>query len=895
MKRVYAGCLRLLPAWLRDRSGGEMLVLAEARARDARATRGRSAAALVWARELAGLLWAAFAARRRDPWAMGTTHQGRKAGMTSPGIMVENVIREIRFAVRTLSRNGAFALAALTTLALGIGANTAIFTVVHAVLLRPLPFGAPERLVVVWMDNRREAIERDVTSYPMFTRWRENTRSFASMACFSRRTFNLTESDGDPEQLRTALVSGDFFETMGVPVMAGRLLGPDDTEPGRPEVAVLSHGLWQRRFGGDRAVIGTDIRLADTPVTIVGVMPPGFAWPEGVDVWLPLTPVGGLERQMQSSGSLWLSVIGRLAPGVPLAQAQDEMTVIAQRLEEEDEAFRGFGVRLESLHETVVGGIRPALLVLVGAVAFVLLIACANVANLLLARGASRQREVSIRLAVGAGRSRLARQLLTESMVLAFAGGVAGVLLARAGVAMLEAASPPGIPRIEDLGMGTAVIAYASAASLLTGLLFGLAPMLQAMRAPISSVMRDVERGHGVQLGRARPVLVVSEIALALILLVGAGLMIRSAIALQSVDTGFDPEGVLTARIALPQVRYAESDQVVDFTARFIESVAALPGVTSAAGVSTLFLDRLPNMAGIVMQGEPPRQPGDPVVAVAYDAATDGYFETMRMRFVAGRAFESTDVLESASVAIVNEAFVRQFAPAGDAVGRRFTFGDGSETDPDWIEIVGVIADSKRSGAAQPVRPEAYFPHRQLRARTMTLLVRATGDPLALAAPIRATLRQIDAQLPLADLATVEQQMERSRSARRFVTRVLLLFAAVASALAAVGIYGVMAYLVSQRTREMGIRMAIGAHPGDVVRLVLRDAILQIVPGLGIGAVGALALTRLMRSQLFGVSATDPTTFAAVTLLLGLVALLASWLPAKRAASVDPAVALRIG
>ncbi|MCI0433912.1 MAG: ABC transporter permease [Gemmatimonadetes bacterium] len=894
MRALYRLLSALLPAWFRSRVGGEMLEQADARAREARERSGRIGGLAVWIHEIFGLLCTAVASRRPDPWAARASRDWRRS-VPSGSILVGlgNVVREVRYASRALLRNGAFAIAALVTLALGIGANTAIFTVVHTVLLRPLPFGEPDRLVVIWMDNRRESIDRDVTSFPMFSLWREGSRGFEHMAAIARRNLNLTSGEGEPEELRAALVTGDYFEVLDVPVWAGRALTGDDTRPGNHEVVVLSYGLWQRRFGGDREMVGERVMLNGSPHMVVGITPAGFRHPGEADLWLPLAPVGPLERQMQSRGNLWLSVIGRLTPGTPLPQAQAEMTSIAQRLEQDDPAFGGYGVRLESLHESVVGDVRPALLILLGAVAFVLLIACANVANLLLARGAARRREVSVRLAIGAGRAQLARQLLIESMVLALAGGVAGFALAWASVVMLSAANPPAIPRIEDLRIGGMVMAFAAAVSLITGVLFGLAPALQAIRSPLASALRESERGHGAQIGRVRPVLVIAEIALALMLLVGAGLMIRSAIALQSVEPGFDPQGVLTARVSLPQARYAESGQIVAFHERLIESVQSLPGVESAAGVSTLFLDRLPNMAGITMQGTPPRQPGDPVVSVAYDAATDDLFETMRFRLVTGRPFAPTDVLESQSVAVVNEAFVRQFVPDGQAVGRRFAFGDGTEENPDWVEIIGVLADAKRSGAAEPVRPEAFFPHRQFRARTLTLLVRAASDPLALVPPVREALRQIDAELPLADVGTVEQEMARSLSARSFITRVLLIFALVAAVLAAVGIYGVMAYLVSQRTREMGIRMAVGAHPGDVIGLVLRNASVQIVPGLIIGAAGALLLTRLLQNQLFGVTATDPSTFIAVTLLLGLVAILASWLPARRAAAVDPVVALR--
>ncbi|MGH7501740.1 MAG: ABC transporter permease [Longimicrobiales bacterium] len=803
------------------------------------------------------------------------------------------LIRDLRYAVRALVRNRGFTLAALLTLALGIGANTAIFTVVNTVLLQPLPYGEPDRLTLLWMVNTRENIDRDITSYPAFSDWRSQSRSFDGVAAYSQRNIQLTAGEGEPEQMRGAFVTQDFFDVLGVSAFAGRTLLPENNDPGEEAVVVLSYALWMRRFGGDRDLIGRSIPMDGREWSVVGVMPPGFQYPETVELWMPLAPVGPMANNMESRGALWLPVIGRLAPGVTLERAQSEMTGIAARLAEEYPAQNGQGIFLEPLHESVVGQVRPALLVLLGAVAFVLMIACANVANLLLARGAVRRREISVRLSVGASGGQLARQLLTESMVLACMGGLAGFALAIFGVNALAAASPPGIPRLDDLSVSAPVIGFTFLVSLVTGLLFGLAPAVQAARAPLSTVLRDTERGDGAHMGRIRPLLVVAEIALALVLLVGAGLMIRTAMALQSVDPGFNPDNVLTVRVTVPASRYADPPMVMDVHDRILASLDALPGVTSTAAVTNLFLSRLPNMAPITMEGTPPRGPDDPIVSVVNDVATADYFETMGMRLVAGRTFAETDNPESPPVVLVNEAFVRQFIPDGNAPDKRFTYGDGTGENVQWYTIAGVIADTRRSGPTEPVRPEAYFAQSQFPARGLMLMIRTAGAPLDLLPSVRSAIRQVDAQLPLAEVATVEQLMQRALSARRFTMQVLMLFAAVAATLAAIGIYGVMAYLVNHRTREMGVRLAVGAEPADVVRLVLGSAARQIVPGLLIGLAGSLLLTRLLRTQLFGVSPTDPITYAAVALALGGVALLASWLPARRAARVDPMFALR--
>lgn len=805
---------------------------------------------------------------------------------------MEAALRDFRYAIRVLRRNRGFTLAAVITLALGIGANTAIFTVVNAVLLRPLPFAGPDRLAVVWLDNQRENIQRDVTSFPAFTDWRTRSRTFEEMAAFSGARFNLTSGEGEPEEVRGARVTGSFFDVLGIAALHGRTFRPEELEPGNERVVVLSYGLWARRFGGDPGLVGGDIRLSGEPYVVVGVMPPGFRHPEGVDFWLPLAPTAGMANQMQSRGSLWLSVVGRLRPDATFAQAQQEMDAVAAQLREEYPANRGHGVLIEPLHETVTGPIRPALLVLFGAVAFVLLIACANVANLLLARGAARRREVSVRLAVGAGRAQLARQMLSESLVLSLLGGLLGLSFAAFAVRGLAAASPPGIPRLEDLGVDRLVVGFTFLVSVMTGLVFGLAPAFQATRTSLSTVLRDEERGSAARLGRIRPALIAAEVALALVLLTGAGLMVRTFVALNDVDPGFVTEGVLSLRVAPPTARYPEPEQVRAFYEGVLDRLGAVPGVQAAGGITTLLLPRLPGMAGIMVEGAPARGPDDPVVAVVYDAITRDFFEVTGMRLLEGRPPRESDVVGAPPVAVVNEAFVRQFMSEREPVGRRFAFG-AADNDSDWITVIGVVADARRAGPTEPVRPEAFIPHGQFAARAMTLLVRTDRDPTTIVPAVREALRSIDKEVPLAEVTTVEAQLREAQAARRFLTQLLLLFAGLAATLAAVGIYGVMAYLVSGRARELGIRMAVGADRGDVVRLVLRDAIVQILPGIGLGIAGAVALTRLLRGQLFGVSPTDPLSLALGATLLGAVALLASWLPARRAARSDPLAALR--
>jgi putative ABC transport system permease protein len=808
---------------------------------------------------------------------------------------MEILLRDVRLGVRSLLRTPAFTAAAVLTLALGIGANTAIFSAVNAVLLRPLPFPDADRLVVVWTVNEQEGIDRDISSYPVFTDLREQSRALAGLAAFSGTAGAITEG-AEPEQVSGANVTGDFFRVLGRGAALGRVIGPTDMEVGQHEVVVLSHDIWARHFGGDASVIGRTARIGGVPREVIGVMPRGFGYPDGAGFWMPLARTEGRTGLMDSRGMYWLSMIGRLAPGVSLAQANAELDGAMTRLVAEypETMAPGTGASVESLRDTIVGEVRPALLLLLGAVGFVLLIACANMANLLLARGAARQKEMAVRSALGAGGGRLVRQVLTESVVLAVFGGVAGVLLALWGTAALVATSPADMPLIEGVRVDGVVLATAALIALATGLLFGLAPALQARGAALGAVLREGGRsGAGDRVAKVRPLLIGVQVALALMLLVGAGLLMRSFAALQSVDPGFRTENVLSFRLTLPAARYEGAAQVDAFRSELAARLEAMPNVEAVSGINRLFLQRLPNMAPIAVEGRVPSETGEQAASVTQDLVDPGFFAAMGVPIVRGRTFSIEDARGGVPAVVVNEAFVRRYFPAEEPIGRRFTWGNPDNEDAEWLTIIGVAADTRRAGLAAPIRPEAYRSTAQLPSRTMEYLVTTTSPPLNLVPDLRSLLRQMDADLPLVELRTVDQALAEMIATRRFVMLLLGGFAAIALALAAVGIYGVLSYLVGQRSREMGVRMALGATRRDVVALVLRDAMKSVVPGLVAGIVGALLLTRLVSAQLFGVTATDPLTFAAVTALLLAIALLASWLPAQRAASVPPSHTLK--
>jgi predicted permease len=799
---------------------------------------------------------------------------------------------DLRYALRALVRNQSFAIAAILTLGLGIGATTAIFSLVHGVLFRPLPYPAPDRLMVLWNNNTREGIEHDITSYANFLDWRQRGEVFEHMAAYRRGSVSVTDG-GDPEQVPVALVTIDFLNTFGVLPVHGRSFTPEEMQQGQHRVALLGHALWQRRFGGREDVIDRTITLEGNSYVIAGVLPPNFAYPAEAELWLPIAESDDLRN---SRGSLSFSVIGRLRAGVDPVIAQQRMDAVATQLAEEyPRPNTGSGITLEPLHQTIVGDLRSPLLVLLGAVTLVLLIGCANVANLLLVRGAARRKEFAIRAALGARGWRVARQMLTESIVLGLIGGGLGILMAVWAVGALLSIAPAELPRTDAITIDTTILAFALIVSIVTGLLFGLAPLFQARRADLMQTLRESGRGTAASetLGRLRPALISAEVGLALVLLIGAGLLMRSLAAVHAVDPGFDPQHALSFRVTLPAARYQAGDPVRIFHGTLQERLRALPGVQEVGGASTLFLSRLPNMSPITLEGAAPRGPDDAVESVPFDAVTPGFFDAMRMRRVAGRGFTLQDVEGATPVVMVNEAFVRRYYPDGKAVGRRFTFDDPTDSTATWPEIVGVVADARRSGLIEAPRPEAYFPHGQFVARGLTYVVRTAGDPLQSMPAVRKAIRDIDPLLAVSAVATVEQTLAESLAARRFVMLLLSGFATLALVLASIGIYGVVGYLVTQRTHEMGIRVALGAHRRDVLWLIVLQSLRHVLPGLLLGGVAAFWLSRFLRNQLFGVAPTDPATFAGVAAVLMGVCVVASLVPALRAARANPLIALR--
>jgi putative ABC transport system permease protein len=798
--------------------------------------------------------------------------------------------QDLRYGARMLLKNPGFTLIAVLTLALGIGANTAIFSVVNGVLWSALPYPQPEQLAMVWLDNRRQGIREDITSYPNFLDWREQNKTFQGMAGVRDRNVNLT-GVGEPEEIRAATVSANFFQLMGVNPVRGRGFTAEEEQPGKDKIVVLSHSLWQRRFGGDPGILNKNISLNGESHVVAGVAPPGFQFPEKTEIWAPLAP----NEQMRAARSVfWLPVVGRLKPGVTRAHAQADMDLIGKQLENQyPDMNAGYGINVVPLTEQTVGSIRRSLLVLFGAVLFVLLIACANVANLLLARAATRQREVAVRAALGAGRWRIVRQLLTESLLLAGVGGALGVFLAWWGLQLLLDLSPANIPRLENILLDGRALGFTLGLSLLTGLIFGLAPALQTSQLKLSETLKEGGRGGAgsPRAQRIRGVFIVAEVALTLALLVGAGLLIRSFWRLQQVDPGFETDRILTMRLTLPRSKYPEGAQVASFYERLQERLSALPGIEAASATSGILLPMVTNSSNFTIENKP-QDPREQQLELPFNAVMPNYFQTMGVQLLSGRAFTAQDARDKPRVAIVNETFVKHYFPNEDPVGRRFTFGDATD-NPQWNTIVGVVRDSKRQGLDQPIRMESWLPHAQTQPRRMEVVLRAAGDPLALSQAVREAVWSLDRDLPIPKMETVERILSENVAQRRLNMLLLGLFALVALILATVGIYGVMSYAVTQRTNEIGIRMAMGAQTSDVIRLVLKQGMKLALAGVAIGLVATFALTRLMASLLFGVSATDPITFAAIAALLTGVALLACFIPARRATKVDPMVALR--
>jgi putative ABC transport system permease protein len=796
-------------------------------------------------------------------------------------------LSNVRHALRSLRRAPAFTLAAVATLALGIGANTAIFSVVNGVLLDPLGYPDSGRLVIVW--GRHTTIGQETASLPDFLDWRSEARSFETLAAMTHTRFNLTGS-GEPEVVVGALTTAGLFRAFGVIPSVGRGFRDDEERGAAPRVAMLGEGYWRRRFGGQPQILGRQILLSGVPHTVVGIVPAALRLEQPVEVWTPLVTDSTRPRRAD-----FLTVFGRLRQGVTRERAQEEMTTIARRLEARyPESNSNWGAEVVSLREQMVGEIRPALLVFLGAVGLVLLIACANVANLMLARVAGRSRELTVRSALGASRARLAGELLLESVLLGILGGGLGLLLALWGIETLRSLQPGTIPRIEEIGLDLRVVGFALALSLLTGLLFGLAPVWRLagrdLRDGLTEGSRSVAGGSGVH--RARSALILAEVALAFVLLAGAALLLRSFDRLHRVDPGFSADRVLTARVTLPRLKYADEAGWRAFGEQLLFRMRTEPGVRSAALVSDAPLGDSPPYWSFEIQGAEAPQDGSVQDAAAFTASA-GYFETLRIPLVQGRFYDATDRADGEGVVVINQAMARRFWSGRRALGARITLGDPADPAVRWLTVIGVAGDVRHERLSDQAYPQIYLPFNQAPTRSMVLAVRAEVDPATIVPAIRRSLAGIDSDLPLADVTTLEERKAASLARPRVNAAVLGGFALAALVLAAVGIYGVVAYGVVQRTRELGIRMALGAGGGPLLRMVIRQGMTPVLAGMALGLAGALAGGRVLRSLLFGVGPGDPVTFVAVTFFLVAVALAAIYLPARRAARSDPMVALR--
>ena len=810
---------------------------------------------------------------------------------------MDTLIRDLRYAVRTLTRAPGFASVAVLTLGLGIGANTAIFSVINAVLLRPLPYAQPDRLVDVnhfypSLNNLRAG-----ASVPGFRDYSACRDVFEHSAVERPAGMNLT-GVGEPERVNVALVSGEFFTTLGVGAALGRTLRLDEAQAGHNHVLVLTDGYWRRKFGGDRGVIGRKLQLSAEDYEIVGVMPPGFRdfFGRQVDLWSPIVfqPADFGDNRRTNE---YLQFIARLAPGVTEARAQAELHTLARQLRTTytNSYAPDWDLQVTSLNDEARGGIRRSLLVLLGAVGFVLLIACANVANLQLARIAARARELAVRVALGASPTRLMRQLLTESVLLSLAGGAVGSLLAAWGVPALLALNPRNLPDASVLHADVRVFGFTLAVSLVAGLLFGVMPALQLGRADLHDALKEGGRGAVGDRGslRLRRGLVVTTVALALTLLAGAGLLIRSFSRLVGVDPGFQSDHLLTFTVSLPEAKYPNDTVRAAVLERLNAAIAAAPGVVGAGGTSNIPFSGNWSSASFNVEGYVP-PPNAPMPWGDMRAVTPSYLPAIRAPLKAGRQFTDADRVGIGRVAIVDESLVRRYWPNTDPVGKRITFGRLTDSTPRWITVVGVVGHTLHTGFDDDqTRVQVYFPVAQIPQRFFGFTVRTSGVPLAALPSLRAAVRAVDADLPLASVNTMDDLITQTTGPRRFAVLLLGGFAGLAVVLAMIGLYGVMSYTVTQRTRELGVRLALGAAASEVLSLVMRQGVWLAVLGVGIGLVASLALTRVMKSMLFGVGATDPVTFVIMPLVLIAVALLASYLPALRATRVDPIDALR--
>jgi putative ABC transport system permease protein len=803
---------------------------------------------------------------------------------------IETLVQDLRYGARMLLKQPGFTSIAVLTLGLGIGANTALFSIVNAVLLRPFPYRAPEQLVILL----ESVSARDIPpSYPNFADWRDQNTVFDSIAAVrTNESFNFTGA-GEPERLQGRIVSAGFFTTLGIKPLLGRDFLAEEDRPGATPAAILSYGFWQRRFGEGQSIIGKQLTLNNQSFTVVGVTPPDFQFGAEADVSVPI----GLqaERFRLRGRDPGVAVVARLKPNVSQPQAETELNLIAARLEQQyPESNKGRRVRITPLHEIFVGDVRQPLLILLGAVGLVLLIACANVANLLLVRASARQKEMAVRVALGASRATLVRQLLTESVLLAALGAALGILLALWGTSLIAAQLPDGIPRLQEAEVDAPVLVFTLAISLLTGMLFGLAPALQASRPNLTEGLKAGDRGSSGRRQRLRSVLVVGEVALTLTLLVGAGLLIQSFRRVLQVDPGFNPQNLLTMQVS---VNNPDGQQVANFFEQLQQKVRSLPGVRSVAVSNGLPIAGA-NQPPFIIEGRPRPEPGKEPAGIRY-TVSPGYFQTLGIELIKGRVFTAGDTRDSPPVVVIDEALARQHFPDEDPIGKRLV--QALPNSPS-LEIVGVVRHVEHyslDGQA-PVQAQFYLNFNQIplqslptQVRRINLLTRTIADPLSLTSSVRGQVAALNKDQAVFNARTMEQIVAQSVAARRFSMLLLTVFAAVALALASLGIYGMMSYAIAQRAREIGVRMALGAQASNVLKLVIGQGMKLAFAGVALGLIASVALTRTMKNLLFGVSATDPATFAAIALLLALVALLACFVPARRATKVDPMEALR--
>ena len=795
------------------------------------------------------------------------------------------MLQDLRFGFRMLIRNpGATALAVIA-LALGIGGNTAVFSVVNAVLLRPLPVAEPDRLVWIWANSPRRNLPFAFTSYWAFSEWRAGMPSLESMSAYSPSFASLLVGN-DPERINVLHVNSVFFYMLGVAPIAGRDFRAEDDQPGAPKVAILEHAMWERRFASDRAIIGRTIRLDEETVTVAGVLPRGFAFPAATpaDVYMPIAS----STVRGDANAPPVGAYGRLKPGATIERAQAEIDGVSRRLEQAYDGMKGRGARIWRVRDFTVRDVRLSLLVLLGSVGLVLLIACANVANLLLVRASVRQREIALRTALGAGRWRILRQLLTESVLLSIAGGAAGVLLGSVAIDLLPRYASDRIPFLKQVSLDRTVMAFAIAVSLLTGVVFGLAPSISAFRTRVYETLKEGSLAAGESRGRNRfrGALVVTEVAVALLLSIGATLMMRTLLHLEATSPGFQAEGVLTAAVSLPANKYSTAVQRIAFYRAALDRLAAMPGVQAASMCSLIPFAGSNSGANLLIEGQPPPRPEE--TPIFWRRVIDpAYLRVMRIPVVRGREFNDQDIGGAPRVALINETMARRHWPGADAIGKRFG------TAAAWITVVGIVGDVKFTTLTKDAEPEFYVPYRQSAQRDMVLAVRTASDPSLLAPALRQAVIETDPAQPVSRVTTMTKYMDDAVATPRLAAGLLTVFGGIALLLAAVGIYGVIAFSVTRRTREIGVRIALGAGRRDVLRMVVGQAVLLAAIGVAVGIAGALALTNLVKGLLYGVAATDPLIYASISILLIAVAALAAYIPARRAARVSPSMALR--